>query len=67
MSTCDQISMTNHHDTGLLGQIGETFHVWRHRYQTRRELARWSERDLHDIGLSWSELANEVDKPFWQA
>lgn len=67
MSTCSEYSMTNHHDTGLLSQIGETFHIWRHRYQTRRELARWSDRDLHDIGLSFSDIASEIDKPFWQA
>ncbi len=67
MSTHSQISMTNHHDTGVLSQLGETFHIWRHRYQTRRELARWSERDLHDIGLSWGEVVHEVDKPFWRA
>jgi uncharacterized protein YjiS (DUF1127 family) len=59
--------MTNHHDAGVLGRIGETIHVWRHRYQSRRELARWSDRDLHDIGRSWSEVADEVDKPFWRA
>jgi uncharacterized protein YjiS (DUF1127 family) len=67
MSTCSQISMTNHHDVGLLGRIGETFHVWRQRYQSRHELARWSDRDLHDIGRSWSDIAEEVDKPFWRA
>ena len=67
MSTCSEISMTNHHDAGVLGRIGETLHLWRQRYQSRRELARWSERDLHDIGLSWSDVAEELDKPFWRA
>jgi uncharacterized protein YjiS (DUF1127 family) len=67
MSTCTHESMTNHHDTGVLSRLGETFHIWRHRYQARRELARWSSRDLHDIGLSWSDIAGEVDKPFWRA
>ncbi len=67
MSTCSPITMTNHHDTGVLARLGETFHVWRQRYQSRRELARWSSRDLHDIGLSWSDIAGELDKPFWRA
>jgi uncharacterized protein YjiS (DUF1127 family) len=67
MSTCSETSMTNHHDTGVLSQIGETLQIWRHRYQARRELARWSDRDLHDIGLSFSDIASEIDKPFWQA
>ena len=67
MSTYSQISMRNHHDAGVLGWIGETLHVWRQRYQSRRELARWTDRDLHDIGRSWSDIAEEVDKPFWRA
>jgi uncharacterized protein YjiS (DUF1127 family) len=63
--------MTNHHRFGLfrraLSQMSEVLHMWRHRYTTRRELAHWSEQDLHDIGRSWSDIANEVDKPFWRA
>ena len=67
MSTWTHESMTNHHDTGIFAQLAETVHIWRHRYQTRRELARWSERDLHDIGLSRTDIADETDKPFWRA
>jgi uncharacterized protein YjiS (DUF1127 family) len=67
MSTCTHESMTNHHDAGVWAQVAETFHVWRHRRQIREELARWSERDLHDIGLSRNDIADEVNKPFWQA
>jgi uncharacterized protein YjiS (DUF1127 family) len=59
--------MTNHHDFGVLGAIGETFHVWRERMHQRRELAHWTERDLHDVGMSWSDVATETDKPFWRA
>ena len=36
-------------------------------YQSRRELAQWSERELHDIGISWSDVAYEAEKPFWRA
>jgi uncharacterized protein YjiS (DUF1127 family) len=67
MSTYTQESMINHHESGLLAQIGETLHVWRQRYQSRRELASWSERELHDIGISWSDIAYETEKPFWRA
>ena len=67
MSTYTHESMTNNHDVGLLAQLAETVHVWRHRYRTRQELARWSERDLHDIGLSRTDIADETDKPFWRA
>jgi uncharacterized protein YjiS (DUF1127 family) len=67
MSTCTHESMTNHHVPGLLGQLGETLHVWWDRYERRRELSQWSDRDLHDIGVSRSEIAFETDKPFWRA
>jgi len=67
MSTCTHESMTNHHEAGVLHQVAEMAYVWRHRRQSRRELARWSERDLHDIGLSWNDIADEVSKPFWRA
>jgi uncharacterized protein YjiS (DUF1127 family) len=59
--------MTNHHAPGLIHQIGETLHVWHERYRTRRELASWTDRDLHDVGLSWSDIASEAEKPFWRA
>jgi len=67
MSTLTQNSMTNHHAPGLINQIGETLHVWQQRYRTRRELAQWSNRDLQDVGLSWSDIALEAEKPFWRA
>jgi uncharacterized protein YjiS (DUF1127 family) len=59
--------MTNHHGLGFLAKLGETFHVWRERQRQRHELAQWSDRDLHDIGLSWSDIAHEAEKPFWRA
>ena len=67
MSTCTQQTMTNHHVNGLWTNLGETLHVWRERYRTRRELAHWSDRDLHDVGLSWSDVVHEAEKPFWRA
>lgn len=67
MSTYTHESMINHHGPGFLSQLAETLHVWRQRYQSRRELASWSDRELHDIGISWSDVAYEADKPFWRA
>jgi uncharacterized protein YjiS (DUF1127 family) len=67
MSSCSQHQMINHHDSGILAQLSETFHVWRDRQRQRRELAQWTERDLHDVGLSWSDIAHEAEKPFWRA
>ena len=67
MSTCPHESMINHHEPGLLAQLGETIHVWRDRQRQRRELTQWTDRDLHDVGLSWSDIALEAEKPFWRA
>jgi len=59
--------MINHHAPSLFSQVVDTIHVWRQRYRARRELAQWTERDLHDIGRSWADAAYEMDKPFWRA
>jgi len=67
MSTYSTHSMTNHHAHGLLGQISDTLHLWHERYRTRKELSEWTDRDLHDVGLSWSDIASEAEKPFWRA
>ena len=45
----------------------QRYHLWRRRFRDRRELARWTEPDLHDIGVSRSDIAHELEKPFWRA
>ncbi len=67
MSTCTHESMTNHHGSGFFAQLSETFGLWRNRQRQRSELTHWSERDLHDVGLSWSDVVREAEKPFWRA
>lgn len=67
MSTYTHESMINHHAPSLSSQVLETIQVWHQRYRSRRELAKWSERELHDVGLSWTDVAYEADKPFWRA
>jgi uncharacterized protein YjiS (DUF1127 family) len=67
MSTCTHESMINHHGSGFLADLRETLHVWRERQHQRRQLAELSARDLHDVGLSWSDVAFEAEKPFWRA
>ena len=67
MSTCTHESTANLHGSSLLAQLGDTLHTWRQRQIQRRELAQWSVRDLHDIGLSWSDVVYEAEKPFWRA
>ena len=67
MSTCTHETMTNHHDSGLFAQLSDTLHTWRDRVRQRRELAQWTERDLHDVGRSRSDIVHEAEKPFWRA
>ena len=67
MSIYSHEPMINNHGSGVLAQLGETLHIWRERRRQRNELAHWTERDLHDVGLSWSDIANEAEKPFWRA
>jgi uncharacterized protein YjiS (DUF1127 family) len=67
MSSFTNQTMTNHHGSGLFAQLNETIHIWRDRIRQRRELAQWTERDLHDVGLSRSDIAHEAEKPFWRA
>jgi uncharacterized protein YjiS (DUF1127 family) len=59
--------MTNHHVGGVLAQLSELLHTWRQRYRIRQELAQWTDRDLHDVGLSKSDIIFEAEKPFWRA
>jgi uncharacterized protein YjiS (DUF1127 family) len=67
MSTCTHQTMINHHEPSFFAQLSQALHVWRERYRQRRELAQWTERDLHDIGLSRSDIVREAQKPFWRA
>jgi uncharacterized protein YjiS (DUF1127 family) len=67
MSILSHQSMINHHGSGFLAQLSEKLHVWRERQRQRRELAQWTDRELHDVGLSWSDIVHEAEKPFWRA
>jgi uncharacterized protein YjiS (DUF1127 family) len=59
--------MINHHGSSFWAQVGETVHTWRERTRNRRELAQWTDRDLHDVGVSRSDVMFETEKPFWRA
>lgn len=67
MSTCTHETMTNNHGPGLLALLRDILHTWRDRVRQRRELAQWTDRDLHDVGLSRSDITYEAEKPFWRA
>lgn len=64
MSLCAGNDMTNTHESGAM--LGSQFRVWLTRWRQRDELTRWSDRDLHDVGLSWSDVVREAGKPFWR-
>ena len=67
MSVFTHESMIDHHGYGFFARVADTLHAWHERYVMRRELSHWSERELHDVGLSAADVAYEVDKPFWRA
>jgi uncharacterized protein YjiS (DUF1127 family) len=67
MSTLTHQSMINHHQSSILARTLDTLRVWHKRQQDRRQLAQLSARDLHDVGLSWSDIVYEAEKPFWRA
>ena len=67
MSIYTHQPMINHHGSGFWAQVEETIHTWRERIRSRQELAHWSERDLHDVGISRSDIVHEAEKPFWRA
>jgi uncharacterized protein YjiS (DUF1127 family) len=67
MSLCLSETLTNNHESGFLAKARAQFHLWADRWNQRQELTHWSERELHDVGLSWSEVAREAEKPFWRA
>ena len=41
--------------------------AWRKRMRERRELAALDYRAQRDIGITPSEVAHEINKPFWKA
>ena len=62
-STIDRRSKPQH---GLLARAMKMLAVWRDRSAQRRALASLSEYQLHDIGLSRSQVSCEIEKPFWR-
>lgn len=44
----------------------DTLRLWRRRTREREELARFSARELHDIGLSTGDALMEINKPMWR-
>jgi uncharacterized protein YjiS (DUF1127 family) len=70
MAACADQILTNSHTSphlpGVLPWLLDTFQQWRERTHGRRELAKVSERDLHDMGMTRLDAYQELAKPFWR-
>ena len=58
--------MRGSHPWGPLTQLAEMVGTARRRSRDRAALARMDDRDLHDMQLSRSTVAFELNKPFWR-
>lgn len=47
-------------------QLLQLLQRWQRNYRTRQQLAQLDDRQLADVGISHSERAAELDKPFWR-
>lgn len=52
---------------GLLHRFERTLRLWQRRIRERQELAAFSHWDMRDIGVTPSEVWNEVRQPFWRS
>jgi uncharacterized protein YjiS (DUF1127 family) len=50
----------------LVSRLRGEFRTWRRRARERTELARMSEAELHDIGVTSTDRWAEINKPFWR-
>ncbi len=63
MADIAYLHMTKFQGFGVLERV----RLWRRRWREREQLARLTERDLHDLGLSRTDIYAELRKPFWRA
>jgi uncharacterized protein YjiS (DUF1127 family) len=50
----------------LVSRVTDKLRTWRQRERERAELARMSQAELHDIGVSSADQWEETSKPFWR-
>jgi uncharacterized protein YjiS (DUF1127 family) len=60
-------TLTSFHARAFFPQILATLRLWRQRVREREQLARLCTRDLRDLGLSRTDIMDEIRKPFWRA
>ena len=58
--------VTNYQSLSVVSRLAAQLRLWRRRGRERNQLARLSERDLHDIGMSRGTVYAELQKPFWR-
>ena len=58
--------VTNYQSPSAVSRLMARLRLWRRRARERSQLARLSERDLHDIGMSRGTVSAELQKPFWR-
>ena len=58
--------VTNYQSSPIVRRLVAQLRLWRRRARERSQLARLSERDLHDIGMSRGTVYAELQKPFWR-
>lgn len=54
-------------DLGFLARAQAVLNIWQRRIRERLELARMSDRELLDMGISKVDALVEYKKPFWRA
>lgn len=59
--------VTNSQLWSVVSRLGALLRQWQRRSRERDQLARLSERELHDLGLSRGAVYAELRKPFWRA
>ena len=52
---------------GLAFALTQMVATWTQRVRERQALAKLDDRALRDIGVSRSEIGEEMEKPFWRA
>jgi uncharacterized protein YjiS (DUF1127 family) len=76
MSDLTHPGLTHYHPSSRSGDAGSasllaralaTLGLWRKRIREKRALEQLSERDLHDFGVSRSDVYMELHRPFWRA
>ena len=60
-------SLTNSQHHPFLARVAGTLTTWRRRARERAELRHFTDRDLHDIGVTWCDIEHELRKPFWRS